>query len=319
MSILEKQFRAATSVSKVTGLSFITMSTNKGNLRFSIRFKTLGTAYGILLNGACICFESSVLLFKFFREIYEEQFGSTIFDIMLMTMFLKVAGGIGTYVFTARKLVCILNDMAAFERHIHFSRERTHGPCLSSRRLWILARSLSVGAFIASRYVTHEEFAAGQPAIIARAVSSIWSSVSVFVVYVASSAEHTLASMIYHVLGLYVDHLSSLVKLRTPSSSSVHKSANEWRVLQALRLKYLQLRRIVDSLNDILQYSALVSVTCSLVLLCLSAYFVVHPGASWTKLVFTICYFVLITLELTELVLSAANLKNKVKFFFGSF
>ncbi|XP_077492419.1 uncharacterized protein LOC144103626 [Amblyomma americanum] len=229
---------------------------------------------------------------------------------MLLAMFVKATAGIAAYVLFSRKFVSVLNDMALYEETIRYKPDSGSGFPILTLTLWAVFRSLATTAYIASRYLMYQEISVQQPKALALAVSSVWSVASLFVVYVISNEVYSLATMMYGVLTEYLRHLSDLTQSIMKSETSLCSSKAGF-ALQKLRLEYLKLRMIVGGLNDILPYSMLVSVTCSLVLLCTSAYVVTHPGDSWRKHVFSTCYGINLILELFKLVQASTNLKKK--------
>ncbi|KAL3187293.1 hypothetical protein MRX96_025598 [Rhipicephalus microplus] len=311
MTYLEKEFDITTKVSRLTGLSLVTKAPRKEGLRFESHWRSWDAFYGILLNSVCMAFEASILLFILYNELSGGAFSVAVFNILIVAMYIKAISGISMYVLFGTKFVSILNDMVTFEEHIRYQRAHELECLFSARRLWGVARWTTLTACVVTRYAMYQEFTATHHAAAAAAVTSIWSVPSAFVVYVASSAAHTLARLIYRVLSEYTSHLSAATLLAVRHGPSADPPYGSFAVLQDLRLNYLKLGRIAGRLNEILQFSTLLSVTSSLVILCTSAYIITHPGESFIKLLFSACYSVYIVIELLELVLSSTNLKDQ--------
>ncbi|KAL1446059.1 hypothetical protein MTO96_044704 [Rhipicephalus appendiculatus] len=311
MSFLEKEFDITTKVSRLTGLCLVAKAPRKGGLRFESHWRSWDAIYGIVLNSVCIAFEASILMFILYNELSEGVFSVAVFNILVVAMYIKGTAGITMYVVFGTKFVSILNDMVTFEERIRYQPANEPECLFSASRWWGVARWTTITACVVTRYAMYQEFSANHDAVAAAVVTSIWSVASVFVVYVASAEAHALARLIYRVLSEYTSHLSASTLLAVRHGTSADLPHNTFTMLQDLRLKYLKLGHIAARLNEILQFSTLLSVTSSLVILCTSAYIVTHPGESFIKLLFSACYCVYIVIELLELVLSSTNLKDQ--------
>ncbi|KAH8032230.1 hypothetical protein HPB51_024007 [Rhipicephalus microplus] len=285
MSYLEREFDITAKVSRLTGLSLVTKAPRKEGLRFESHWRSWDAFYGILLNSVCMAFEASILLFILYNELSGGAFSVAVFNILIVAMYIKAISGISMYVLFGTKFVSILNDMVTFEEHIRYQRVHELECLFSARRLWGVARWTTLTACVVTRYAMYQEFTATHHAAAAAAVTSIWSNTPV-------------TFLLRHFLA--VRH-----------GTSADPPYGSFAVLQDLRLNYLKLGRIAGRLNEILQFSTLLSVASSLVILCTSAYIITHPGESFIKLLFSACYTVYIVVELLELVLSSTNLKDQ--------
>ncbi|KAH7933333.1 hypothetical protein HPB49_011599 [Dermacentor silvarum] len=286
--------------------------------RFEAHLRSWQAAYGIILHSVCIAFEASVLFFMLYGDLTEGVFSVAVLNILLIAMCVKGAAGMAVYLIFGRQFVSILNEMVTFEEFICYQPVSDTHCWFSARKLWEVSRWITITAYVTSRYAMYQELSAGQTTFLAAAASSLWSVASVFVVSIASAEAHSLARLIYRVLSDYMRHLSALALLTAKTDSAAHPARNSSALLQDIRLKYLKLKLIAGRLNEILQFSTLVSVTLSLVLVCTSGYVVTHPGESLRKLLFSACYCAYILLELAELVLSSTNLKDQIQLFKSS-
>ncbi|KAH6923817.1 hypothetical protein HPB50_007537 [Hyalomma asiaticum] len=312
MTYLESEFDITTRISKLTGLYLVAKAPDEEGLRFENRWSSCQAVYGIVLNSICTVFEISLLIFILYNEFSERVFSVAVFNILLVALYIKVSTGIAMYVLFGTKFVSILNDMARFEELIGYQPVSATYSCFSVRKLRAAARWLMITACVMSRYAMYEELSDTPATAASAAVSSVWSMVSAFIVYIASAEAHSLARLIYRVLSEYARHLSALALFATRIDGVADLPKNGYALLQDVRLKYLKLGHIARRLNEILQFSTFLSVTLSMVLLCTSVYIITHPGESLKKLVFSACYCVYIAFELYEMVLASTNLKDQV-------
>ncbi|XP_040062744.1 uncharacterized protein LOC8023916 [Ixodes scapularis] len=171
-------------------------------------------------------------------------------------------------------------------------------------------RTLLRKVFTLSRYLFFGELTSERPPSTATMATSAFVIVSTVVLTSACNFVHAIATLVYD---LFTDDLGDLVavaKVRL-SPGSMLWGPRTARVLEDTRLKYLAMRKIIQELNDVLQYSTFVTVTCTLLTLCTCAYLISETESSWGKLVFTASYAVASSLELVHITVSMSQLKEQ--------
>ncbi|CAN8022600.1 unnamed protein product [Ixodes persulcatus] len=275
-------------------------------------FRSLYSLYAMFIVGGCVIYEILLLHFKVSDDSSSTTFSNAVFNTLLVIIAIRIAANVSIILSLSGKLADVLNHAEDFKASLPvksgLQRKRRNFIDLLRRFLMVL----SFAVFTLSRYLFFGELTSQRPPSIAKMATSAFVIVSTVVLSSACHFVHTIATLVYD---LFTDDLSDLVavaKVRL-SPGSMLWSPRTARVLEDMRLKYLAMRKIVQELNDVLQYSTFVTVTCTLLTLCTCAYLISETESSWGKLVFTASYAVASSVELLHITVSVSQLKEQVR------
>ncbi|CAN7948651.1 unnamed protein product, partial [Ixodes hexagonus] len=275
-------------------------------------FRSWYSAYALLIVGGSLVYEILLLHFKLADDGDSTNFTNAVFNTLLSIIATRIAASLLIIACCSGKLANVLNLAEGFEASMSPYKCRRQKKSrdfidILRRLLWLL----SFVVFALSRYLFFAELTSELPPSTAKVATSAFVIASTLALSTASHIVQIIATIIYGVFTDDLECLYGVVKVRLSVESMLCRPRTA-KVLEDIRLKYLGIRKIVQELNDVLQYSTFVSFACTLLTLCTCAYLISETDSSWGRFVFTTSYAVSISLELLDITVSVSQLKGQV-------